>query len=214
MFTGIIEEVGTIKSINNKNNLMELTIECGKVLEGTKYGDSIATNGVCLTITELSSNYFKAQLMPESLSKTNFLSYKVNDKVNLERALQANARLDGHIVQGHVDGRGLIKKIINENNNFEFIIGTDQEILKFIIQKGSVCLDGVSLTVSDVGDDYFKVSIIPTTLKETSFKKKKQGDYLNIETDILGRYIYKMFNKTEEKKESKITKKFLLENGF
>lgn len=214
MFTGIIEEVGTIKSINNKNNLMELTIECSKVLEGTKYGDSIATNGVCLTVTELSSNYFKAQLMPESLSKTNFLSYKANDKVNLERALQANARLDGHIVQGHVDGRGLIKKIINENNNFEFIIGTDQEILKFIIQKGSVCLDGVSLTVSDVGDDYFKVSIIPTTLKETSFKNKKQGDYLNIETDILGRYIYKMFNKTEEKKESKITKKFLLENGF
>lgn len=213
MFTGIIEEVGIIKSIDNKNNLMELTIECKKVLEIIKYGDSIATNGVCLTITDFSSNYFKAQLMPESLSKTNFPSYKPKDKVNLERALQANARLDGHIVQGHVDGTGLIKKIINENNNFEFIIETDQEILKFIIQKGSVCLDGVSLTVSDVGSDFFKVSIIPTTLKETTFKNKKQGDYLNIETDILGRYIYKMFNK-EEKKDSKITKEFLLENGF
>lgn len=215
MFTGIIEEVGLIKSINKTNNLMELTIQCEKVLEGTKYGDSIATNGVCLTVTELSSNYFKAQLMKESLLKTNFSSYSLNDKVNLERALQANSRLDGHIVQGHVDGVGLIKQIINENNNLEIIIQTSEDILKYIIEKGSVCLDGISLTVSEVTREWFKVSIIPTTLKETALTNKKKGDYLNIETDILGRYIYKMFNKNEENsKKSNITRNFLLENGF
>lgn len=215
MFTGIIEEVGLIKSINKTNNLMELTIQCEKVLEGTKYGDSIATNGVCLTVTELSSNYFKAQLMKESLLKTNFSSYSLNDKVNLERALQANSRLDGHIVQGHVDGVGLIKQIINENNNLEIIIQTSEDILKYIIEKGSVCLDGISLTVSEVTREWFKVSIIPTTLKETALINKKKGDYLNIETDILGRYIYKMFNKNEENsKKSNITRNFLLENGF
>lgn len=214
MFTGIVEEIGRIKSINNKAQLMEITIECEKVLEGTKYGDSIATNGVCLTVTELSSNYFKAQLMKESLSKTNFSSYMPGDRVNLERALRADGRLDGHMVQGHVDGLGKIKKIINKTNNFEIVIQADKDILKYIVQKGSVCLDGVSLTVSDVGEDFFKVSIIPTTLKETILADKKEGDYLNIETDILGRYIYKIFSRKEEKKEDKLTREFLLENGF
>lgn len=214
MFTGIVEEIGRIKSINNKAQLMEITIECKKVLEGTKYGDSIATNGVCLTVTELSSNYFKAQLMKESLNKTNFSSYMPGDRVNLERALRADGRLDGHMVQGHVDGLGKIKKIINKTNNFEIIIQADKDILKYIVQKGSVCLDGVSLTVSDVGEDFFKVSIIPTTLKETILADKKEGDYLNIETDILGRYIYKIFSRKEEKKEDKLTREFLLENGF
>lgn len=214
MFTGIVEEIGRIKSINNKAQLMEITIECKKVLEGTKYGDSIATNGVCLTVTELSSNYFKAQLMKESLNKTNFSSYMPGDRVNLERALRADGRLDGHMVQGHVDGLGKIKKIINKTNNFEIIIQAEKDILKYIVQKGSVCLDGVSLTVSDVGEDFFKVSIIPTTLKETILADKKEGDYLNIETDILGRYIYKIFSRKEEKKEDKLTREFLLENGF
>lgn len=214
MFTGIVEEIGRIKSINNKAQLMEITIECEKVLEGTKYGDSIATNGVCLTVTELSSNYFKAQLMKESLNKTNFSSYMPGDRVNLERALRADGRLDGHMVQGHVDGLGNIKNIINKTNNFEIIIQADKDILKYIVQKGSVCLDGVSLTVSDVGEDFFKVSIIPTTLKETILADKKEGDYLNIETDILGRYIYKIFSRKEEKKEDKLTREFLLENGF
>lgn len=215
MFTGIIEEVGKLKAIKNKNNLAELTVECNKVLEGSKYGDSIATNGVCLTVTELGPDYFKAEIMPESMEQTNFSKAKIDDRVNLERALAANGRLDGHLVQGHVDGIGTIRQIINSNNKVEYIIEADEEVLDFIVHKGSVCLDGISLTVSEVGIDFFKVSIIPTTLKETVLLDRKEGDYLNIETDILGRYILKMLTKTQmSENKSKITRDFLLENGF
>lgn len=215
MFTGIIEEVGKLKAIKNKNNLVELTVACNKVLEGSKYGDSIATNGVCLTVTELGPDYFKAEIMPESMEQTNFSKAKIDDRVNLERALAANGRLDGHLVQGHVDGIGTIRQIINSNNKVEYIIEADEEVLDFIVHKGSVCLDGISLTVSEVGIDFFKVSIIPTTLKETVLLDRKEGDYLNIETDILGRYILKMLTKTQmSENKIKITRDFLLENGF
>ena len=149
------------------------------------------------------------------MEQTNFSKAKIDDRVNLERALAANGRLDGHLVQGHVDGIGTIRQIINSNNKVEYIIEADEEVLDFIVHKGSVCLDGISLTVSEVGIDFFKVSIIPTTLKETVLLDRKEGDYLNIETDILGRYILKMLTKTQmSENKSKITRDFLLENGF
>lgn len=212
MFTGIIEEIGKISGLNKKSNLLEIKVSCKKVLENTKYGDSIATNGVCLTVTELGSDYFKAEIMKESLDHTTFSKAALGNRVNLERALLAGGRLDGHMVQGHVDGIGKVRKIVEGQNLVEYIIGASNEVLDYVVQKGSICIDGISLTVSDVGDDYFKVSIIPTTLKETILPEKRIGDEVNIETDILGRYVLKMLRKTQGR--SKITEEFLRDNGF
>ncbi len=210
MFTGIVEEVGTVQSVTRRGNLYELKISAKKVLENTKYGDSICTNGVCLTVTSLGSDYYTAEVMPKSIENTSLGSLVKNSKVNLERALPVNGRLDGHIVQGHIDGVGSILSITKDDFNVQIKISTTSEILKYIVLRGSITIDGISLTVSDVWDLGFEVSIIPTTLLETNLSEKKPGSIVNIETDILGKYVEKMLRE----KSSGITMEFLAENGF
>lgn len=228
MFTGIVEEVGRVIEIKKNNKQYQISVACQKVIEACKIGDSISTNGVCLTVTEIGKDFFKADIMPETVRTTNLSSLKKASRVNLERALLSSGRLDGHIVQGHIDGQGRIMKLLKIDDKLEYIISADEELLNFIVYKGSVALDGISLTVSATYDYGFKVSIIPTTIKDTALAFKKEGDYINIETDIIGRYIWKMLAKqmtnskaapSREKRrsinfESTISRDFLMENGF
>ena len=211
IFTGIIEEVGRLADIKKEKDLYTLKISCKKVLEGTKRGDSIATNGVCLTVTELGDDFYKAEVMVETINSTNFKTLSLGEPLNLERALSPAKRLDGHIVQGHVDGVGEIVNILKRGHEIVYRIKFDSDNFKYIAEKGSIALDGISLTVSKVGENYFEVSIIPTTIADTNLASKKLGEKINIETDIIGRYVYNFVNTKEA---SKITKNFLLENGF
>ena len=211
IFTGIIEEVGRLADIKKEKDLYTLKVICKKVLEGTKRGDSIATNGVCLTVTELSDDFYKAEVMVETINSTNFKTLSRGETLNLERALSPAKRLDGHIVQGHVDGVGEIVNILKRGHEIVYRIKFDSDNFKYIAEKGSIALDGISLTVSKVGENYFEVSIIPTTIADTNLASKKVGEKINIETDIIGRYVYNFVNTKEP---SKITKNFLLENGF
>lgn len=211
IFTGIIEEIGRLADIKKEKDLYTLKISCKKVLEGTKKGDSIATNGVCLTVTELGDDFYKAEVMVETINSTNFKTLSLGELLNLERALSPAKRLDGHIVQGHVDGVGEIINILKRGHEIVYRIKFDSDNFKYIAEKGSIALDGISLTVSKVGENYFEVSIIPTTIADTNLASKKLGEKINIETDIIGRYVYNFVNTKEA---SKITKNFLLENGF
>lgn len=211
IFTGIIEEIGRLADIKKEKDLYTLKISCKKVLEGTKRGDSIATNGVCLTVTELGDDFYKAEVMVETINSTNFKTLSLGEPLNLERALSPSKRLDGHIVQGHVDGVGEIVNILKRGHEIVYSIKFDSDNFKYIAEKGSIALDGISLTVSKVGENYFEVSIIPTTIADTNLASKKLGEKINIETDIIGRYVYNFVNTKEA---SKITKNFLLENGF
>ena len=211
IFTGIIEEIGKLADIKKEKDLYTLKISCKKVLEGTKRGDSIATNGVCLTVTELGDDFYKAEVMVETINSTNFKTLSLGEPLNLERALSPAKRLDGHIVQGHVDGVGEIINILKRGHEIVYRIKFDSDNFKYIAEKGSIALDGISLTVSRVGENYFEVSIIPTTIADTNLASKKLGEKINIETDIIGRYVYNFVNTKEA---SKITKNFLLENGF
>ena len=211
IFTGIIEEIGRLADIKKEKDLYTLKISCKKVLEGTKRGDSIATNGVCLTVTELSDDFYKAEVMVETINSTNFKTLSLGEPLNLERALSPSKRLDGHIVQGHVDGVGEIVNILKRGHEIVYRIKFDSDNFKYIAEKGSIALDGISLTVSKVGENYFEVSIIPTTIADTNLASKNLGEKINIETDIIGRYVYNFVNTKEA---SKITKNFLLENGF
>ncbi|EMU54098.1 riboflavin synthase [Clostridium butyricum] len=217
MFTGIVEEIGSLKEISIGSGLGNIEIECNKVLEETKIGDSIAVNGVCLTVNKINSNSFVADIMGETLDRTNLGRLKDGNKVNLERALKVSDRLGGHIVSGHVDGKGQVLSIDKKDDGTWFTISADKEILKYIILKGSITIDGISLTVAYVDNEIFKVSIIPHTLKNTILAQKIQGSYVNLENDIMGKYIEKfmIFSKTEsENEKSKITLDFLRENGF
>ena len=211
IFTGIIEEVGRLSDIKKEKDLYTLKVSCKKVLEGTKKGDSIATNGVCLTVTELGDEFYKAEVMVETINSTNFKNLSSGEALNLERALSPSKRLDGHIVQGHVDGVGEIINILKRGHEIVYRIKFDSDNFKYIAEKGSIALDGISLTVSKVGENYFEVSIIPTTIADTNLANKNLGEKINIETDIIGRYVYNFVNAKET---SKITKNFLLENGF
>ena len=211
IFTGIIEEIGRLADIKKEKDLYTLKISCKKVLEGTKRGDSIATNGVCLTVTELGDDFYKAEVMVETINSTNFKTLSRGEPLNLERALSPSKRLDGHIVQGHVDGVGEIVNILKRGHEIVYRIKFDSDNFKYIADKGSIALDGISLTVSKVGENYFEVSIIPTTIADTNLASKNLGEKINIETDIIGRYVYNFVNTKEA---SKITKNFLLENGF
>lgn len=195
MFTGVSTELGKVAEFRQKSDHVEVKITCKGVLEDLKIGDSIMTDGVCLTVKEFGPDYYKADLMKESLDKTKFDSSLLGKFVNLERALRFSDRLDGHIVQGHVDGIG---KLIGINKNV-YRFKTDRKICKYIVNKGSVCLDGISLTVSAESADTFEVSLIPETIANTNFKYKKIGDAVNIETDIIGRFVEKLYR--NDKKE-------------
>lgn len=217
MFTGIIEEIGTIKNINTNGVSAQLNIASNLVLEGTKIGDSIAVNGVCLTVTSLTSNSFTADIMAETLRRSNLGNLLPQSKVNLERAMIANGRFGGHIVSGHIDGTGTIIETKPEGNAIWVKIKTSSEILKYIIQKGSITIDGISLTVAKITDQDFSVSIIPHTAENTTLLQKKVGEVVNLENDIVGKYVEKLLsfqNKNQEKPQSRITEEFLRQNGF
>ena len=210
MFTGIVEEVGTISKIKSAS----LVIKADKVLEGTRLGDSIAVNGVCLTVVNIGNNEFEADVMPETKRCSNLSDVKPGDKVNLERAMAANGRFGGHIVSGHIDGEGSILEIKEEGNAFWYAVSAKEEILKYVIRKGSVTIDGISLTVPKEEDDGFYVSIIPHTRKETSLSCKKIGDRVNIECDMVGKYIEHFISFRDRKKESSLNEEFLRKFGY
>lgn len=204
MFTGIIEEIGKVKSIVHYSNSIELTIEVHKILDDIHIGDSICTNGVCLTVTSFDNDSYTANVMPESMNRTNFRYMKVNDLVNTERAMPANGRFGGHIVSGHIDGTGIISKMTKDDKAVRIRIETRPEILRFIIEKGSVAIDGISLTVTDVTNFDFGVSIIQHTQDETTLTKKKIGDTVNLENDIVGKYIDRFVGDISAKKDENL----------
>ncbi len=217
MFTGIIEEIGEIKNIRHGAKSAQLTIYGPVVTSDSNVGDSIAVNGVCLTATSISGNTFTADVMAESMRRTALGSLNMGSKVNLERAMACGGRFGGHIVSGHIDGTGTIKDFKREDNAVWVCIEADKKILKYIIEKGSITIDGISLTVAYVDDICFKVSIIPHTASETTLLDKKVGDVVNLENDIIGKYVEKLLNFKEQNKEenkSGIDAQFLMKNGF
>lgn len=217
IFTGIIEELGVVKSIAINGASGCITIKAKKVLEGTQLGDSIAVNGTCLTVTSINSDGFSADVMAETVRRTSLSQVGKGDLVNLERAMILNGRFGGHIVSGHIDGTGTITKYTKEENAIWVTIKAPDEILDLIVEKGSICIDGISLTVATVSDRDFQVSIIPHTAKETTLIHKKVGSLVNLENDIVGKYIKKLMeNKQEEqaKKASGLTMEMLEEYGL
>lgn len=215
MFTGIVEEIGKIKAIKKGKNSARLVINAKKVLKDVKLGDSIAVNGVCLTVTEFSNSEFGVDVMHESLRKSSLSTLKNDSSVNLERAMLLNGRFGGHIVSGHIDGTGKIINIKNDDNAIWYTISAKDKIMKYIIEKGSITIDGISLTVANLSESDFSVSIIPHTQEETILKTKKIGDIVNLENDCIAKYVERLLNfkeKSEIKKD--ITMDFLLENGF
>ena len=217
IFTGIIEELGVVKSIAINGASGCITIKAKKVLEGTQLGDSIAVNGTCLTVTSINSDGFSADVMAETVKRTSLSQVGKGDLVNLERAMILNGRFGGHIVSGHIDGTGTITKYTKEENAIWVTIKAPDEILDLIVEKGSICIDGISLTVATVSDQDFQVSIIPHTAKETTLIHKKVGSLVNLENDIDGKYIKKLMENNQEeqaKKASGLTMEMLEEYGL
>jgi riboflavin synthase len=192
MFTGLIKEIGNIKSIKKLGDGAEITVLSKEVIKDAAIDDSIAINGVCLTVVSVENNSFTVQAVKESLNLSTLSKLKIMEKVNLEPAVRASDRLGGHIVQGHVDAKGKIVKVIKNINGTEFSISYPKEFKKYIVHKGSICIDGISLTIAEVNDSQFRLSIIPHTLKQTTAEDWKIGREVNIETDIIGRYIENM----------------------
>ncbi|QHQ60963.1 riboflavin synthase [Anaerocolumna sedimenticola] len=214
MFTGLIEEIGEIQNIIKSVKSAKLRIKAGNILEDVNSGDSISTNGVCLTVTEHSFDSFTVDVMAETMRKSNLHLLSPGDRVNLERALRAGDRMGGHIVSGHIDGMGTITKYEKEDNAVWVTINAEPEIMKYIIFKGSVSIDGVSLTVAYIDDTIFRVSIIPHTRDLTTLINKKIGDRVNIECDMIGKYIEKLLFKKEQEKKTGIDMEFLSQTGF
>jgi len=215
MFTGIVEETGKIRSAQTGGTSGRLDIEADIVIEGTKIGDSIAVNGVCLTVVELGTDGFTADVMPETAERSSLGKCRPGDKVNLERAMAADGRFGGHIVSGHIDGTGRIESLEDDGIAVWVSIRAEKALLKYIVEKGSVAIDGISLTVAYVDGDRFKVSVIPHTGEATMLLEKKPGDTVNLENDIIGKYVDKLMHfRDETGEESKITMDFLIENGF
>ena len=192
MFTGIVEECGTVLDVLKNGVSGSVQIQASTVLEGTKTGDSIAVNGVCLTVTKLTKLSFTADVMAETFRRTNLGNLGKNSRVNLERAMAADGRFGGHIVSGHIDGTGIISRIKEEGNAVWIYISAPQSILNLIVEKGSVAVDGISLTVAAVSDKEFAVSVIPHTRENTALSGKKTGAVVNLENDIIGKYVQKL----------------------
>lgn len=216
MFTGIVEEMGTIAGIQKGAKSAILTIQAKKVFSDIHIGDSIALNGVCLTVTSYGKDTYTADVMNETLQRSSLGSLTIGSKVNLERAMAADGRFGGHIVSGHIDGTGTIKKIEKDDNAIWYTIAASENLMKYIVEKGSIAIDGISLTVARRTDEDFAISMIPHTAKETILSEKKPGDIVNLENDIVGKYIEQLmqYNKKEETRQSAITKEFLLKAGF
>lgn len=220
MFTGIIEEIGTVVSVSRGIKAAKLTLQGNLILEDMHIGDSIAVNGVCLTVTEKASSTFIVDVMPETLRRSSLGKLSRGSEVNMERAMAANGRFGGHIVSGHIDGTGEIESFVKEDNAVWVTIKTNDKILKYIIEKGSITIDGISLTVADVDNRRFKVSLIPHTASNTTLLKKKAGDIVNLENDIVGKYIDKLLHFEDFTPEADnaasvgISVDFLSRNGF
>lgn len=216
MFTGIVEEMGKIVRVEKGAKSSRLAVSGDKIFSDLKLGDSVATNGVCLTVTSFSKGIFTADVMNETLKRSNLGELRQGSMVNLERAMIADGRFGGHIVSGHIDGTGVITKIEQDDIAVWYTIRADRKIMKYIIEKGSVAIDGISLTIAKVTDNDFSVSLIPHTAKETVLGYKKTGDTVNLENDVVGKYIehFLSFKEEPETKSSGITKEFLLKAGF
>ncbi|MDO5133024.1 MAG: riboflavin synthase [Eubacteriales bacterium] len=237
MFTGIVEEIGTIRRIQKGRASAVLTIAARKVLEDAQIGDSIAVNGICLTVTSLADGAFTADVMHETLRRTSLSGLAPGSRVNLERAMAADGRFGGHIVAGHVDGVGRITDMRKDDNAVWYTFRAEPGVLRYIVEKGSITVDGISLTVAQVGPDSFSISAIPHTVRQTVLQDRKTGDIVNLETDIIGKYVEKLLyagppadtlpgkdsgsgtgvsrNKTNNAASGGgISRAFLLENGF
>ena len=216
MFTGIIEEVGRRERLAGG----EIAIRAKKVLEDVALGDSIAVNGICLTVTRFDAAHFTADVMPETIRRTSLAELRRGSRVNLERALTLKSRLGGHIVSGHIDGAGTIAAMKEEGNAILLTVRASDSVLRYVVEKGSVALDGISLTVARVGAADFTVSLIPHTREITNLREKSVGSRLNIETDILGKYVEKLFpggcalGSAAPKGKDGITMDFLRQQGF
>lgn len=214
MFTGIVEEQGTIEKITHVKHTLRLTISALKVMDDIALGDSIAINGVCLTVTDFTRQTFTMDVMPETFNATSLSTLKQRSLVNLERAMHASGRFGGHFVTGHVDGTGQILAKTTTENALVIQISVPTNVSRFLLDKGSIAVDGVSLTVFGLSKDMVTVSIIPHTAEETVLGSKGVGEIVNIEADMLAKYLYSFINKQEEKSTSKLSEQFLREQGF
>ena len=230
MFTGLIAALGTVERLAEGSTSCRLTVRAPRLLSGVKIGDSIAVNGVCLTVVHLRGDIFTADVMPETVRRTTLHLLQPGDRVNLEKALRPVDGLDGHIVQGHVEGVGVIQQIVPEGNARVYRIKAPGELLRYIVEKGSIAIDGISLTVTEADDSGFGVSLIPHTAKMTTLGYKSAGDAVNLETDILARYVEKMLGMDKKgngfagrhkpgtaennNSEPELTEAFLLRHGF
>lgn len=219
MFTGIIEGLGTIIEIRPTGRGKYLTFDADFVLDQTKIGDSISASGVCLTVIMIDGKRFQVDVSPETFARTTFLRAKTGDRVNLERALRLSGRIDGHLVSGHIDGIGTVKRKQNTGNAVIFTIGVPESLSRYMVKKGSVAVDGISLTINNCGRDSFDVSIIPHTAKLTTMGLSKVGDPVNIETDMIGKYVERFVNKmqySDREKEAgqSVDMQFLAKTGF
>lgn len=215
MFTGLVAELGTVQRLDRQGESYHLTVSAVKVMQNLKIGDSVAVNGACLTVVDMHDSVFTADVMPETVRLTNIGSLHAGDKVNLERTLRLCDGLDGHIVSGHVEGLGTIISRRPEGIANVVEIATEARLLRYILPKGSIAIDGISLTVTAVTDSGFSVAIIPHTAKETTLGFKGVGDKVNLETDIIGKYVERLLNTgAYGKSEKQLDKNILLENGF
>ncbi|WMM32064.1 riboflavin synthase [Shouchella clausii] len=213
MFTGIIEEMGKVASVSKKGKAMTLAVNCKTVLADAAIGDSIAVNGVCLTVTAISESQFQADVMPETYEATTIKQLVPGQFVNLERAMAVGSRFGGHIISGHVDGVGMIQKRQPVENAVLFEVEADRELVRYIVQKGSIAVDGTSLTVFAVTDTSFTISIIPHTLEMTIMGTKKPGDHVNLECDIIGKYVEKLLAPKESAVRTPLSQ-LLKENSY
>jgi riboflavin synthase len=214
LFTGIVEELGVIKAVRRGAESARLVIDAAGIIEGSRVGDSIMVNGVCLTSTYFGGRDFTADVMAETLDKSNLGILKTGDRVNLERALRLGDRLGGHIVSGHIDGIGTISQCEKRDIATLITIKAPETVMRYVIKKGSVAIDGISLTVVNFVKDAFQVSLIPHTERETTLGFKKTGDTVNLEGDIIGKYIERMMSIRSSGNDSKLSMSFLAEHGF
>ena len=215
MFTGIVEEVGRVQSIRREPANAVLTIAASKVLEDVHLGDSIAVCGVCLTVTSFTASAFTADVMHETLDRSSLAQLKRGSAVNLERAMAADGRFGGHIVAGHIDGTGRVIEVRKDDNAIWYTIQAAPQVLRYIVEKGSIAVDGISLTVARVEDDRFAISAIPHTVAQTVLRDRKEGDLVNLETDIIGKYVEKLLKPAPESQAyGGITLDFLARHGF
>ena len=215
MFTGIVEEVGAVTAVDRGRHSAVLTIRAHAVLEDAKVGDSIAVNGICLTVTGRTAEHFTADVMHETLDRSALAGLRPGTQVNLERAMAAGGRFGGHIVSGHVDGVGRVQSVRRDDNAVWYTVSAPPHLLRYIVEKGSITVDGISLTVARVDGNSFAISAIPHTVAQTVLRNRRPGDLVNLENDIIGKYVEKLLTPAPETRaEGGITKEFLAQYGF